>query len=149
MRLRTCPVSTRLCPSTWHSSSTRARLLQNGFTQTCSLDSFTLLINFFCLNVSASMKNGKRAGSAVIQTCGSTLVIIQCALSGITHLSLSRPFHEAGGGAMMSISSLRTGWMKRISCEWRQIPPSGFERGAPYLRSPLITQPIPDSWQRI
>ena len=29
------------------------------------------------------------------------------------------------------------------------IPPSGFERGAPYFRSPLMGHPRLDSWQRI
>ena len=31
----------------------------------------------------------------------------------------------------------------------RQMPPSGLERGAPYFRSPLMGQPMVESWQRI
>ena len=31
---------------------------------------------------------------------------------------------------------------------WREMPPSGLERGAPYLRSPLMGQPMCASWQR-
>ena len=39
------------------------------------------------------------------------------------------------------ISSFLTGWTKVILLACREIPPSGLDRGAPYLRSPLIGQP--------
>ena len=48
---------------------------------------------------------------------------------------------ESGTGATTDISVCLTGCSKRISCACRQIPPSGLERGAPYLRSPLMGQP--------
>ena len=59
------------------------------------------------------------------------------------------PFQEAGTGASRKISVFFTGWMKRMERAWRDMPPSGLERGAPYLRSPLMGQPMCASWQRI
>ena len=41
------------------------------------------------------------------------------------------PFQLEGIGAVISIGSLRTGWMKLMWCAGRQMPPSGVERGAP------------------
>ena len=49
----------------------------------------------------------------------------------------------------MSTPSLLTGWTNLILWEWRHIPPSGLERGAPYLRSPLIGHPMADNWHLI
>ena len=59
------------------------------------------------------------------------------------------PFQEAGTGASRKTSVFFTGWMKRMERAWREMPPSGLERGAPYLRSPLMGQPMWASWQRI
>lgn len=59
------------------------------------------------------------------------------------------PFQVEGTGASIVRGSFFTGCMKVILREWSEIPPSGFERGAPYLRSPLIGHPRFDSWQRI
>ena len=52
------------------------------------------------------------------------------------------PFQEAGTGASRKSSVFFTGWMKRMERAWREMPPSGLERGAPYLRSPLMGQPM-------
>ena len=49
------------------------------------------------------------------------------------------------GGATTSISSLRTGWVNFIWRECSEMLPSGFERGAPYFKSPLITHPMAES----
>ena len=56
---------------------------------------------------------------------------------------------DTGTGAVTTTSVFFTGWMKLTLREWRQIPPSALERGAPYFRSPLMTQPMFASWQRI
>ena len=55
----------------------------------------------------------------------------------------------SGAGAIKSISSFDTGWMKRILRACRQMLPSGLERGKPYFRSPLMGHPIFANWQRI
>ena len=52
-------------------------------------------------------------------------------------------------GATIVICSFFTGWTNWIVRECRQILPSGFERGAPYFKSPFITHPIVESWHRI
>ena len=54
------------------------------------------------------------------------------------------PFHKfpSGTGASSSISSFETGWTNLICRAWRQILPSGLERGEPYFKSPLIGHPI-------
>ena len=54
-----------------------------------------------------------------------------------------------GTGAVTTIRSRRTGWMKSTRYEWSEMPPSGFERRAPYFKSPLIGQPIFESCARI
>lgn len=64
--------------------------------------------------------------------------------TGIHHQSISKPFHRfpSGTGAVKSISSFDTGWMKRTLRACRQMLPSGLERGNPYFKSPLIGHPI-------
>lgn len=59
------------------------------------------------------------------------------------------PFQSGGTGAVTEISFLLTGWMNPICLAINDMPPSLLERGAPYLRSPLMQQPMPASWQRI
>ena len=53
-------------------------------------------------------------------------------------------FHKLsdGTGAMISITSFDTGWINEALWACKLIPPSGFERSKPYLRSPLIGHPI-------
>ena len=55
------------------------------------------------------------------------------------------PFQEDGTGASIVIFSFFTGCMREILLACRDIPPSGFERGAPYFRSPFMGEPIFDS----
>ena len=59
------------------------------------------------------------------------------------------PFQEDGTGASMVISSFFTGCTNVMRRAWSDIPPSGFDLGDPYFKSPLIGQPRFDSWQRI
>ena len=60
-----------------------------------------------------------------------------------------RQISVSGKGASQEIGSLETGCTNSTWRESRLILPSGLLRGAPYLRSPLIGQPILASWQRI
>ena len=49
---------------------------------------------------------------------------------------------SSGRGASTVIRSFETGWMKSTRRDISEMLPSGFERGAPYFRSPLMGQPI-------
>lgn len=53
-----------------------------------------------------------------------------------------RQISVSGNGASQEIGSLETGCTNSTWRESRLILPSGLLRGAPYLRSPLIGQPI-------
>lgn len=55
----------------------------------------------------------------------------------------------AGTGAVMLHRLPTDGMRESIAREWSEMPPSGFERRAPYFKSPLIGQPIFESWARI
>lgn len=56
---------------------------------------------------------------------------------------------DDGTGASMVRCSFFTGCVNVILLAWREMPPSGLERGAPYLRSPFIGQPMSESWHLI
>ena len=58
-------------------------------------------------------------------------------------------FQACGTEAETSSWECLTGCSKRMFLAIRLMLPSGFERGAPYLRSPLMGHPMPESWQRI
>ena len=49
---------------------------------------------------------------------------------------------SSGTGAVISIVFFDTGWMNVILRACRLIPPSLFERWAPYFRSPFMGHPI-------
>ena len=52
-------------------------------------------------------------------------------------------------GAVMVMGRWETGCSKERERAWREMLPSGLERGAPYLRSPLMGHPMCASWHRI
>ena len=62
---------------------------------------------------------------------------------------LCSPTHESGTGASIHISTFLTGCTNSTLLACRQIPPSGFDLGAPYFKSPFMWQPMSASWQRI
>ena len=56
---------------------------------------------------------------------------------------------SSGKGDSTLIFSLETGCMNSTLRDISDILPSGFERGAPYFKSPLMGHPIAANWQRI
>lgn len=54
-----------------------------------------------------------------------------------------------GTGAVICTCSFDTGCINSMYRACRDMLPSGFERCAPYFRSPFMGQPMDDSWQRI
>ena len=65
--------------------------------------------------------------------------------------SVLKQFHKGmdGGGAVIMVDWPETGCAKVTLRAWRQIEPSGFERGEPYFRSPFMGQPMAASWDLI
>lgn len=56
-------------------------------------------------------------------------------------------FHGAGASNITSV--FFTGWTKATLRACNDMLPSGFERSAPYFKSPFIGHPAWASWQRI
>ena len=53
--------------------------------------------------------------------------------------------NSSGSGASTETGSFETGWVNSILRARREMPPSGLLLRAPYLRSPFMGCPIPES----